>query len=134
VTQVARTLKIALMVVCVFGVVLILVSLLSLVLIIQLLISHARQELQLLHQLGFDDRFLTRTYVTVIGPVIVLPFALAGAGIGALGIVLKPVLMKAGITIALTPDGVVVLLFVGAFMACITLFYGLIGRTIRRIN
>ncbi len=134
VTQVARSLKIALGVVCAFGIVLILVSLLSLVLIIQLLVSHARQELQLLHQLGFDDGFLTRTYVTVIGPVIVWPFVLAGAGIGALGLVLKPVLMKAGITISLYPDAWVVFLFAGAFTACIALFYGLIGRTIRRIN
>jgi hypothetical protein len=134
VTQVARSLKIALVVVCVFGIVLILVSLLSLVLIIQLLISHARHELQLLHQLGFDDRFLTRTYVTVIGPVIVLPFVFSGAGIGVLGILLKPLFMKVGITISPTPDGSVVFLFAGAFVACLILFYGLIGRTVRRIQ
>jgi len=134
VTGLAKSLRVALVVMCVFGVVLILVSLLSLVLIIQLLISRAAQELQLLHQLGFADPFLTRTYVTVIGPMIVLPFVLAGVGIGAAGFVLKPWLMTAGITISLVPDGHVSGLFAGAFMACITLFYGLIGRTIRGIK
>ncbi|MCP4455033.1 MAG: hypothetical protein GY809_26530 [Planctomycetes bacterium] len=134
VTQVARTLRIALMVVCVFGIVLVLVSLLSLVLIIQLLISHAKQELQLLHELGFEDGFLTRTYVTAIWPVIVVPFVLAGGGIGVLGLVLKPMFMKVGFTISLMPDWPVMVLFVGGFVACLTLFYGLIGRNIRGIN
>jgi len=134
VTGLAKSLRLALAVVCVFGGVLILVSLLSLVLIIQLLISRARQELHLLHQLGFDDPFLTRTYVTVIGPVIVLPFVLAGVGIGAVGIVLKPWLLKTGMTISLWPDGYVMILFVVAFLACLTLFYGLIRRTIQRIK
>jgi hypothetical protein len=134
VTQMARSLQIALVVVCVFGIVLILVSLLSLVLIIQLLISHASQELQLLHQLGFDDRFLARAYVTVIGPIIVIPFVLAGAGVLVAGFVLKPVLTKVGYTISPYPDLLTVSLFVAAFIGVMALFHRLVTQTVQRIQ
>ena len=134
ITHLAKSLKVAMLVVCVFGAVLILVSLLSLVLIIQLLISRARGELQLLNHLGFDDRFLTRTYVSVIWPVIVLPFVLAGAGIGAVGFVLKPLFLEAGITISLVPDASVVGLFVVTLFGVVILFYQLIIRTVQRIQ
>ncbi len=134
ITHVARSLKVAMLVVCVFGVVLILVSLLSLVLIIQLLISHARQELQRLHELGFDDRFLTRAYVTVIGPIIVIPFVLAGAGVLAAGFVLEHVLMKVGYAISPYPDVLTVSLFVGTLIGVMALFHRLIIRTVQRIQ
>ncbi len=134
VTHVARSLQIALVVVCVFGVVLILVSLLSLVLIIQLLISHAKQELQLLHQLGFGDVFLARTYVTVIGPIIVIPFVLAGAGVLVAGFVLKQILAKIGYAISAYPDLLTVGLFLAAFSLVALLFYRLIIRTVERTS
>jgi hypothetical protein len=107
---------------------------LSLVLIIQLLISHARQELHLLHQLGFDDRFLARAYVTVIGPIIVIPFVLAGAGVLVTGFVLKPVLTKVGYTISPYPDLLTVSLFVAALIGVMALFHRLVTQTVQRIQ
>ncbi|MCF7973035.1 MAG: hypothetical protein K9N55_04415 [Phycisphaerae bacterium] len=134
VTHWARSLQVALGVVCVLGGVLILVSLLSLVLIIQLLITHARQELQLLHQLGFDDTFLARTYVMVIAPVVVIPFVLAGAGVLAAGFVIAPLLMKVGYAMSPTPNTLTMGLFVVAFIAVAGLLHRLITRTIQRIQ
>jgi hypothetical protein len=134
VTHWARSIQVALVVVCVFGGVLIVVSLLSLVLIIQLLISRAAQELQLLHQLGFDDTFLVRTYVTVVAPVVVIPFVAAGAGVVGAGFVIAPMLMKVGYTLSPTPDALTIGLFVAAFIAVAGLLHGLITRTIQRIQ
>ena len=79
-----------------FGVVLILVSLLTLMLIGQLLISQARSEIQLLHHLGFADSFLSRCYVKVMLPVIGLPFVLAGSAVFAAGFALQDVLAYFG--------------------------------------
>ena len=85
---VARSLRIALYLISVFGIVLILVSLLTMMLIGQLLISQARHEIQLLHHLGFTDVFLTRCYVKVMLPVITIPFVLAGTGVFVAGFTL----------------------------------------------
>jgi hypothetical protein len=104
------------------------------VLIIQLLISRAAQELQLLHQLGFDDTFLVRTYVTVVAPVVVIPFVAAGAGVVGAGFVIAPMLMKVGYTLSPTPDALTIGLFVAAFIAVAGLLHGLITRTIQRIQ
>jgi len=131
---VARSLKIALLLVSVFGLVLILVSLLTLMLIGQLLISQARNEIQLLHHLGFTDGFLSRCYVKVMLPVIAIPFLLAGAGVFAAGFALRDVLSRIGFSISPYPAPVVSAGFVMAFLMLCFLFYLLILRSIRRVT
>lgn len=133
-TRVAGALKIVLIVISLLGGVLILVSGLSLVLFIQLLMSRARPHLRLLHQLGFDDSFLARTYVVVILPILCGCFVLAGVGVWGLGFLLKPALSKFGF--AMTPHLAtltVILLGLG-FVGVVALFHGFIKRTIRCIQ
>lgn len=131
---VARTLQIALFIVGVFGVVLILVSLLTLMLIGQLLISQARPELQLLHHLGFADGFLSRCYVKVMLPVITLPFVLAGVGVFAAGFALRDVLDRLGLSISPYPGTLVSLAYIASFFVVCLLFYLLILGSIRRVT
>jgi Ca2+/Na+ antiporter len=131
---VARSLKIALLLVSVFGVVLILVSLLTLMLIGQLLISQAQNEIQLLHHLGFTDGFLSRCYVKVMLPVISIPFVLAGAAVFAAGFSLRDVLSRIGYSISPYPEAAVCVSFVIAYFAVCILFYLLILRSIRRVT
>jgi hypothetical protein len=131
--RVARSLQVMLIIVSVFGGVLILVSVLSLVLLIQLIISQARQELRLLHQLGFDDSFLAYTYLTVILPVIAGSFVLAAAGVLALGFALQEVMTKAGLVISPIPGLFTVILFGLTFVGVMLLLYRLITRVIQRI-
>jgi len=131
--RVARSLQVTLIIVSVFGGVLILVSVLSLVLLIQLIISQAKQELRLLHQLGFDDSFLAYTYLTVILPVIAGSFALAAAGVLALGFALQDVMTKAGLVISPIPGLFTVILFGLTFVGVMVLLYRLITRVIQRI-
>jgi len=131
---VARSLRIALYLISVFGAVLILVSLLTIVLIGQLLISQARHEIQLLHYLGFTDVFLSRCYVRVMLPVIAIPFVLAGTGVFAAGFAVKDVLGRVGFSISAYPGTMVSGTFIVAFFSVWALFYLLILRGIRRIT
>ncbi|MFC1766131.1 ABC transporter permease [Planctomycetota bacterium] len=133
-TRVAGALQIALLIVCVFGAVLFLVSILSLVLFIQLLISRSKQELRLLHQLGFDDTFLTRSYMRIILSVISISFVLAGVGIWMSGFVAKPVLMKVGFAISPHPDPLTAILFALAYTGTVALVYRVLTRIIQRIQ
>ncbi len=133
-TRVASTLTIVLLVVSLLGGVLILVSGLSLVLFVQLLMSRARPHLRLLHQLGFDDSFLARTYVVVILPVLLGCFVLAGIGVWALGLILNPVLLKFGFATTSHPGILTAVLLGLGCMSVVALFHAFIKRSIQGIQ
>ncbi len=132
--RVARLLRIALFLVSGFGALLVFVSLLSIILTIQLLVSRALSEIRLLHQLGFTDTYLGRSYVGVILPVLVVPFLAAGAGVLAAGQTLSRVLDQTGYSIAPWPGTGLYVGFILTLAVVIALFYLLIIRTIRRIT
>ena len=132
--RVARVLRIALFLVSGFGILLVFVSLLSITLTIQLLVSRALSEIQLLHQLGFTDTYLGRTYVGVILPVLAIPFLVAGVGVLVAGHVLNQVLAQTGYSIAPWPGAGLYLAFTLVLISVIALFYLLILRTIRHVT
>ena len=133
-SQLARTLYTGLFLISAFGTILILVSILSLVLIIQLLINHAKQEIKLLHQLGFTDSYLSSTYALVLLPILGIPFILAGSGVLAAGFVLRDILKKTGIHIDPLPSADTYISFIILLLSAALLFYLLIRRHIYKIT
>jgi hypothetical protein len=134
VTRAARVLQLALAVVSLFGGILLLVSAMSLVLLIQLLIQRAWQDLRLLHQLGYDDATLARSYLQTVLLLVTVCFGLAGIGVIAVGFIMAPFFAKLGYTLSPIPDPLTGLLFLAAWIGVATLFGGLIARAIKRIE